>query len=71
MPNLIGNAQHWRKRAAEARATAAFMVDRTARAAMLDIAEKFESIACRSETRAAQGFFALADNDDEDLFFPK
>jgi hypothetical protein len=49
---IIDNAQHWRDRAAEARAMAAQIDDLVAKQAMLTIAESYDRIAERAAARA-------------------
>jgi hypothetical protein len=52
VPQAISNdPQHWRKRAAEARAMADQIVDPVAKRAMLEIAKGYERIAERAERR--------------------
>jgi hypothetical protein len=54
MPILFGTPEHWRERAAVARAQAEQMSDEAARQAMLSVAESYEKIANRAEARLAQ-----------------
>jgi hypothetical protein len=51
MPETLG-ADHWRKRAEEARAIADQMMDAMARRAMMRIATDYDKIADRAEARA-------------------
>jgi pyruvate-formate lyase len=52
VPKAISNdPQHWRTRAAEARAMAEQITDAKAKQAMLEIAENYEQIARRVERR--------------------
>jgi hypothetical protein len=52
VPHAIAtDPQHWRTRAAEARAMADQIAEAEAKAAMLDIAKKYEQIAKRVEQR--------------------
>jgi hypothetical protein len=48
---IINDAQHWRDRAADARALAAQIDDLVAKQAMLTIAESYERIADRAAAR--------------------
>jgi hypothetical protein len=54
MPNAFGSPEHWRHRAAEARAMAEQIIDEQARKAMLDVAESYEKVAQRAETKLAE-----------------
>ena len=47
----FGTPEYWRERADEARALADDMVDEEARLAMLAVAQSYEKIAVRAETR--------------------
>jgi hypothetical protein len=49
----LNDPKHWRERAQEARAMAHQMTDRDAEAAMLGIADDYETLARRAEDRAA------------------
>jgi hypothetical protein len=49
---LIENAQHWQKRAEEARALAARLRDPTERRTMLDIAHNYDQLALHAQQRA-------------------
>jgi len=49
--SLADDAQHWRARAAEARAMAEQLTDEKAKKAMLNIAKSYERIAKRAEQR--------------------
>jgi len=49
---LPQNAEHWRERAAEARAVAATLNDPIARAQMLAVAAGYDRMAIRAEERA-------------------
>ena len=51
MPASIHNPEHWRERAAEARAVADGLADAEARKAMLKIAADYEKLAMRAEYR--------------------
>jgi hypothetical protein len=51
---IIDSAQHWRDRAAEARAMGAQIEDLAAKQAMLTIAENYEKIASRAKTRLSR-----------------
>jgi hypothetical protein len=53
MPLIYGAAEHWLARAREAREMAAHMEDSVARPAMLAVADNFQTVAKRSEARAA------------------
>jgi hypothetical protein len=50
---LKHDPQHWRERAAEARAVAEKMTDEVGRQAMVEIAEKYEKLAERALLRIA------------------
>jgi hypothetical protein len=54
MPTKYGTPEHWRDRAAEARAQAEQMSDEAARQAMLSVAESYEQIAKRAEAKLGQ-----------------
>jgi hypothetical protein len=54
VPLLYNDPEHWRERAAEARALADKMTDPIGKKAMLDIAEKYERLAARAVERLAQ-----------------
>ena len=54
MPTKYGTPEHWRDRAAEARAQAEQMSDEAARQAMLSVAESYEKIARRAEVKLGQ-----------------
>ena len=51
MPPLLDDAEHWRSRAEEARATAAEMKDPIARRTMLEVAVNYDLLAERAEQR--------------------
>lgn len=51
MPLLYNDPEHWRTRAAEARAVAEKMTDAAGREAMTEIAEKYERLAQRALQR--------------------
>jgi hypothetical protein len=53
LPVIYGTAQHWLRRAEEAREVAAQMHDPVARQAMLDVATNYETVAKRAEAREA------------------
>ena len=53
MPPTFGTPEHWRQRAAEARAMAENMTDPQAKRAMLRVADSYEEIAKRVEALAA------------------
>jgi lipopolysaccharide biosynthesis regulator YciM len=48
---LIHDAEHWRKRAEEARRLAERMMDLESRRVMLEIAKSYDELAARAETR--------------------
>ncbi len=50
-PHLINDPNHWRRRAAEARAMAEQMADRDASEKMRLVAEDYEKLAKRAEER--------------------
>jgi hypothetical protein len=52
--DISDDPQHWRRRAAEARAMADHIVDPEAKRAMLDIATSYERIAARAEQRKSR-----------------
>jgi hypothetical protein len=53
MPSkLTFDAEHWRSRAEEARVLAELMGDPLGKAAMLELADQYESLAQRAEERA-------------------
>jgi len=47
---LIHDAEHWRKRAEEARRLAERMMDLESRRVMLEIAKSYDELAARAET---------------------
>ena len=49
--SFINDPEHWRARAREMRALATLAQDEEARAAMLGVAEQYEQLARRAETR--------------------
>lgn len=49
MPTVFGTPEHWRERAKEARDMAKEINDREAKRSMLDIADRYERIAARTE----------------------
>ena len=51
MPRLIDNTEHWRRRAAEARALAEKIADPTGRRMMLGAAEAYDALARDAERR--------------------
>ena len=51
--SLINDPQHWRNRAAEARALAETVSDAKAKLAMIDIARLYDLIAERAQKRAS------------------
>jgi hypothetical protein len=51
MVQLIGNTEHWRKRAKEARTIAVDITDPEGRRLMLGIAEAYDDLAVRAEAR--------------------
>ena len=53
MTSFIFDPKHWRERAEEARTIAEKMDDPVARQSMLRIAEEYELLAIRAETRAS------------------
>ena len=61
MPIAFGSPEHWRDRAEEARVLAEKMRDQQAKAAMLAIADSYEKIAKRAETRSAGGVTVTSD----------
>ena len=48
---LIHDAEHWRKRAEEARRLAERMMDLESRRVMLEIAKSYDELAVRAETK--------------------
>ena len=48
---LIHDAEHWRKRAEEARTLADRMTDLESRRVMLEIAKSYDELAARAETK--------------------
>jgi lipopolysaccharide biosynthesis regulator YciM len=48
---LIQDAEHWRKRAEEARRLAERMMDLESRRVMLEIAKSYDELAARAETK--------------------
>lgn len=52
--SATNDAEHWRKRAEEARAVAVQMVDPNAKAVMLGIAQDYEKLAERAQQRASE-----------------
>ena len=48
---LIHDAEHWRKRAEEARRLAERMMDLESRGVMLEIAKSYDELAARAETK--------------------
>ena len=52
MEPIYRNPQHWRLRAAEARATAEKIADPESKRMMLEIANEYEKLAERAEIRA-------------------
>jgi hypothetical protein len=53
VPLVFGTAEHWLRRAQEARDMAEQMVDPEARQAMLAVADGYEIVAKRAEAREA------------------
>ena len=51
MPTLLDDPEHWRSRAAKARAIADQMKDPVARGAFLDIAKNYDALAERAARR--------------------
>jgi hypothetical protein len=54
LPLLYNDPEHWRDRAAEARALAEKMTDVVGKQAMIEIAEKYERLAARAVERLAK-----------------
>jgi hypothetical protein len=54
VPLLYNDPEHWRERAAEARALAEKMTDTVGKRAMIEIAEKYERLAERAVERLAR-----------------
>jgi hypothetical protein len=54
VPLLYNDAEHWRKRAKEARALAEKMSDAVNKKAMMEVAEKYDDVAARAAERLAQ-----------------
>jgi hypothetical protein len=54
VPLLYNDPEHWRERAAEARALAEKMTDGVGKRAMIEIAEKYERLAERAVERLAR-----------------
>lgn len=61
MPALWNDPEHWRSRAEEARATADQMHDLESRRVMLGIAEGYDKLAARAESRKQSRAGAQAD----------
>jgi hypothetical protein len=51
MPYFVDNTMHWKERAEEARTLAAKLTDPVSKRAMEEIAEAYERMAARSDTR--------------------
>jgi hypothetical protein len=54
VPLLYNDAEHWRKRAEDARALARLMSDPVGKEAMLEIADNYDRLAARAVERLAQ-----------------
>jgi len=54
MPSLYDDPEHWRERAAGARAVAEKMADSEGRKAMIEIAEKYDRLAAQAVERLAK-----------------
>jgi hypothetical protein len=54
VPLLYNDPEHWRERAAEARALADKMTDAASKQAMMEIAEKYDQLAARAIERLTQ-----------------
>jgi hypothetical protein len=61
MPALWNDPEHWRSRAEEARATADQLQDLEAKRVMLGIAEGYDELAARAESRKQSSAGAHAD----------
>ena len=54
VPLLYNDAEHWRKRAKEARALAEKMTNAVNKKAMMEVAVKYDEVAARAAQRLAQ-----------------